>query len=305
VRRAALLGLVLAALLGPSAAAQERIAYPPFDNSAFPYDGPVPPDGRPFLDVTDGGRRGHTSPRGGIYWQERTYSDRRVLLAVPRAFDPSQPATIVVFFHGNNAVLERDVVRRQGVVRQLVQSRLNAVLVAPQMAVDALDSSAGRFWQPGHFARFLDEAAVRLGGMTGSAPAVFARAPVIVVAYSGGYLPAAYSLTVGGAEGRIRGLVLLDALYGETARFADWIGRRGAAFVVSAYSASTRAENVALQQTLRERGVAATNGLPPHVGPGAAIFVDAGAVVHNDFVTRAWTADPLRVVLSRLREIAR
>ena len=35
-------------------------------------------------------------------------------------------------------------------------------LVAPQLAVDAPDSSAGNFWKPGHFARYIDEAAERL-----------------------------------------------------------------------------------------------------------------------------------------------
>ena len=54
---------------------------------------------------------------------------------------------------------QRDVVGRQAVVDQLEASGLNAVLVAPQFAVDALDSSAGHFWLPGAFAAFMDEAA--------------------------------------------------------------------------------------------------------------------------------------------------
>ena len=50
--------------------------------------------------------------------------------------------------------------------------------------------------------------------------------PVILVAYSGGYLPAAFALAQGGAGERVRGVVLLDALYGEEDKFADWIERR-------------------------------------------------------------------------------
>ena len=46
--------------------------------------------------------------------------------------------------------------------------------------------------------------------------------PVVIVAYSGGYLPAVYSLTVGGDAGRVRGVVLLDALYGERDKFVSW-----------------------------------------------------------------------------------
>src|SRR4051795_8786945 len=54
-----------------------------FDAAPFPYDGMVPgdpdanTDDAPFLDAEEGGRRGHTSNRGGIYWENETYSERR------------------------------------------------------------------------------------------------------------------------------------------------------------------------------------------------------------------------------------
>ncbi len=66
-----------------------------FENSAFPYHGLIPNyqetgKTRPFLDVDENGRLGHSSPRGGIHWEDQTYSDRTVLLAAPQSFDPSQ-----------------------------------------------------------------------------------------------------------------------------------------------------------------------------------------------------------------------
>ena len=137
-------------------------AYVPFQQSPFPFEGTVPGKEEPFLDVEKDGRRGHTSPRGGVYWQDETYSDRRVLLDIPRGFDPAKPGVLVVYFHGNKSVLERDVVRRHQIPRQVARAGLNAVLVAPQFAVDALDSTAGRFYHPGHFAKFMDEAAREL-----------------------------------------------------------------------------------------------------------------------------------------------
>jgi hypothetical protein len=45
---------------------------------------------------------------------------------------------------------------------QITAAGVNAVLVAPQFAVNAADSSAGKFWEPNGFQRFLDEAAVKL-----------------------------------------------------------------------------------------------------------------------------------------------
>jgi hypothetical protein len=277
-----------------------------FENSAFPYHGVIPNyqetgKSRPFLDVDDNGRLGHSSPRGGIHWEDQTYSDRSVLLAAPQSFDPAKGGVIIVFFHGNNATLSRDVIARQQIVRQLADSGLNAVLVAPQLAVDAQDSSAGRFWSSGGFASFLGEAQSKLGDLYPNARGAFRRMPVIIVAYSGGYLPAAYSLTVGGDQGRVRGVVLLDALYGERDKFVSWAEGPGRnAFFVSAYSTSSRAGNDAVRSQLEAAGVPTVSGLPAQLTPGVAAFVDAGSVDHNDFVTSAWGGAPLRDIFSRI-----
>ena len=94
----------------------------PFEVSPFPYRGIAPRTGKPFLDVEEGVRRGRTARRGGVLWEHTTYSDRRVLMAIPRGFDIRRPALIVVFFHGNGATLARDVRNRQQVPRQIVES---------------------------------------------------------------------------------------------------------------------------------------------------------------------------------------
>jgi len=263
-----------------------------------------PSKSRPFLDVDENGRLGHSSHRNGVLWEDTTYNDRHVLLAASTDFNPNAPGALVVFFHGNNATLERDVVERQQTVRQLAQANLNAVLVAPQMAVDARDSSAGNFWRPGAFAQFLDEADGKLAALYPQASrAAFRRMPVILVAYSGGYLPAAYSLAYGGAGDRIRGVVLFDALYGEPDKFARWIeSQTGNAFFVSAFSGSSKDGNVAMQERLERNGVHTQSSLPAKLGPGVVAFVDAGDASHDDFVSVAWTSDPLRDVLSRVAQ---
>lgn len=282
------------------------VAYVEFKNSAFPYHGDVPASqeggGKPFLNVEENGRLGHQSPRGGVLWEDQTYSDRRVLVAASPNFDPKAPGVIVVYFHGNNATLARDVVGRQRAPRQVAAARLNAVLVAPQMAVDARDSSAGNFWREGGFATFLDEAESKIAKLFPNAThADFARMPVVIVAYSGGYLPAAFSLAHGGAGGRIKGVVLLDALYGEPDKFARWIEQeRGRAFFVSAYSTSSKAENNALRARLERDGVSTVAGVPTALDANVVAFVDSGDVAHEDFVNYAWTSDPLTDVLARV-----
>ncbi len=275
----------------------------PFATAPFPYDGVVPSTGEPFLDTVARGRRGHTSPRGGLLWEDRHYSDRRTLLFVPTGFDPERPATLVVFFHGNNSTLERDVLARQRVPAQLEASGLNAILAAPQFAYDAPDSSAGGFWRPQAFRRWLGEVSAQLAILLGDGrlgPRLDAL-PVVLVAYSGGYNPAAYALSVGGAGDRICGVVLLDALYGEEPLFADWLAQRGPAFFLSAYSASAAAGNRALQSLLATRGVphAHAHGNPP-LAPGTAAFLAVDAVAHEDFVTHAWRENPLQWLLGEL-----
>jgi len=281
-----------------------NVAMPEFQNSAFPYHGGLPDKDQAFLDVNANGRLGHTSPRGGVYWEDQTYNDRHVLLAAPPDFDPHRPGALIVFFHGNEATLARDVLDRQQAPRQLAQSGLNGVLIAPQLAVDALDSSAGRFWQAGALAEFLGEAEDRLAKLyPGVSRNAFRRMPVILVAYSGGYMPAAYALAQGGASERVRGVVLLDALFGEDDKFADWIEREhNRAFFVSAYSKSSHDENEALRKRVEQDGVRTVSTLPERLSPGVVAFVDAGDASHVDFVSTAWTSDPLRDILARVSQ---
>lgn len=281
---------------------EPRLQLAAFDASPFPYRGIVPDSNKPFLDTQSGPRRGHTTGRGDVLWEDETYSDRRSILFLPQGFNPQLPALIVLYLHGNGATLERDVRDRQAVARQLAESGLNAALVAPQLAVDAADSSAGNFWRPGHLARYLDEAAERLMRLFGDRRAgpVFNAAPVVIVAYSGGYLPAAYSLARGGADHRVRGVILMDALYGEEPKFAAWVAARWrTAFLLSAFTESTREENATLKHMLAARRISYSEGLPPSLVLGTVAFVATGGIeMHTDFMTRAWGPEPLRQALA-------
>ena len=275
-----------------------------FRTAPFPYHGKVPDTGLDFMDVNSAGRLGHRSNRGGIYWEDATYSDNRVLLALPKGFDLARKFVIVVYFHGNSATLERDVIGRQAVVDQLEDSGLNAVLVVPQLAVDALDSSAGRFWLEGAFKQFMAEAAQQLGRIAGRAEArrAFEAAPIVLVAYSGGYDPAAYALAVGGLRDRIRGVLLLDAAFGESEAFADWIvTNRRSAFFFSAFSASSKPGNLEIERLLQSRKLAVEQDVPKQLKAATVGFYEAeDDVAHEDFVTDAWEHWPLRSLLSRI-----
>lgn len=291
---------------GPLPRAKSKLVE--FETAPFPYDGIIPRTGRPFINVSENGRRGHRTGAGRVYWEDETYNDRQVLLHLPKGFDIRRPSLLIVYFHGHGAKLADDVYLRQQVPAQISSSGINAALVAPQLALNAADSSAGKLWQPGGFAQFLGEAGQKLAKLHGDPVSVrsFASMPVVVVSYSGGYVATAWSAHHGGITNRLRGVVLFDALYGELDIFADWITKQKSAFFISTYASSTQARNIQLQHMLTERSINFTTALEPRLEPGSIAFLPASKdAAHRNFLTRAWVDEPLKDLLDRLKGYSR
>jgi hypothetical protein len=281
-----------------------RTSLEEFETAPFPYHGMVPGSGRPFLNAGSEGRLGHVNFRGQVLWESETFSNDRVLLHIPPSFDPRRPAVMVVFFHGHGASLTQDVLDRQQVPEQITAAGANAVLVAPQFAFNAADSSAGKFWEPNGFKRFLDEAAVKLARMYGDPRMAwtFSRMPIVIVAYSGGFAPTLSVLERGGVRSRVRGLVLLDALYGGIDKFGDWIAANRSTFFISSYTPHNARRNADLENLLRKRSVPYSSQLRNYHLQGMVSFLPAGDISHRDFVTHAWADYPIRDVLVRMDE---
>lgn len=283
----------------------------PFDRGPFPYAGRVDETRLPFFDLVEPAtrRRGRTSASGTVYWEKETYSDRRSLLHIPAGFDPRRAALIVVYLHGHMATLERTVIGEHQIPRQIEESAVNAVLLAPQLAYDAPDSSPGKLWADGGFARYVDEAAERLLQLWGERRigATLNAAPIIIVAFSGGYKSALWSLHRGGANHRVRGVILLDALYGEEDKLAAWFVRwRRQAFLLSLYTASTQSHQETLKGLLRAAKIAPSSGIPARLTSGTVSFLDGGGVQrHMAYPLDGPPRDPLRHLLPRIPGFAR
>lgn len=273
-----------------------------FESAPFPYDGPVTGTQRAAYAAEQVDEESHAPSGGRLFRQKEAYKDRRVLLHIPETFDVRRPGVIVVFFHGHRATLTRDVLNRQQVAAQISASGVNAILVAPQFAVAASDSSPGNLGEPGGFKRFLDEAGKKLAAAHGNSASAraFANMPVVIVAYSGGYLASAWALHHGGATNRVRGLVLLDALYGDVDKFAAWIAGNRDAFFLSAYMGNTtRRKNTELMQILDEREISYVTEMPQRNRRDNVVFLPTSGTRHNDYVTAAWAANPIKDVLQR------
>jgi hypothetical protein len=124
----------------------------------------------------------------------------------------------------------------------------------------------------------------------------------VIVAYSGGFVSAAYSLNVGGLGNRVVGLVLLDALYGELDKFSSWIVKNNrSAFFVSSYTQSTKRHDDELARTLRDKGIPVVYELNGPLKPGSVAFLSTKeGIRHRDYVTLAWTEHPVKDVLLRI-----
>lgn len=157
------------------------------------------------------------------------YADPTVLVFIPHHHRVARDAAVstVVHFHGHNTTAERAIVAHQ-LREQLYESKQNAILVVPQLAVMAADSSCGKLEVPGGFARMLgdtlrslDVASVRnvAGRAALSADASLGR--VCISAHSGGYHAAACALRNGGVS--VQETYLFDALYADVDVFRDWV----------------------------------------------------------------------------------
>lgn len=271
----------------------------PLDNAPFPVRSASSSE-------ADGDKHVRINFRSRVSWERGAFSDPRVLLHIPKGFDPNKPSVMVVFYHGHGATLTRDVLNRQEVPEQISEAGANAVLVAPQLAYDARSSNPGKLWEPGAFARMVREAGDQLTKLYGDprAAKTFANMPIIIVAYSGGYLSAATSLERGGLKGRVRGVVLLDALYGELGGFANWISHNRSGFFVSSWTRSTQRRNAELEGMLSDRDVTFRRGALKTANlNGNVVFLPGeDGIRHRDFVNHAWADKPIRDILVRLPE---
>jgi hypothetical protein len=172
------------------------------------------------------------------------------IVHAPPGFDARAPLHLVVFLHGFNGctqVLARGgrVSCREGeperdgwdLARHHDAAAKNTLFVIPQLAFMRRDGRPGCFGQRGCFRRFLEELlgetlAKQLGG-----PRTLRDVESLdLVAHSGGYHTALAILEQGEVAERVRAVILLDALYGYSARFARWLERaEGRARLVSVY----------------------------------------------------------------------
>ncbi len=240
------------------------------------------------------------------------YRDDTVIVFVPERhrFLAGEGVSTLVHFHGHNSTAQRAMVAH-ALSEQLVDSRQNAILIVPQLAVLAADSSCGRLESAGGLARLLRGAlsgASRLGRRVLDDSGFPEQSPlgrVCLSAHSGGYHAAACCLHHGGVD--VRETYLFDALYAESDVFRDWVLARRADpaasrhKLVSYFTAdgATEPVNQALRAELERHGVLVAQEL--HEGAlSRRDLSHAGAVFVRTELAHSgvtWETNALRDVL--------
>ena len=158
-----------------------------------------------------------------------------VAVHVPQGFDATRRPGLVLYFHGWNgcviASLGDDDVpctagldprHASGLSAQIDEARINALLVAVELRVDAASGDAGQLILHGGLRDLLRELfAERLAPILGCVLETDELDRVVVVAHSGGYQAAASAVRYGEIP-QISEVDLLDAFYGANDVFADW-----------------------------------------------------------------------------------
>ncbi len=110
----------------------------------------------------------------------------------------------------------------------------------------------------------------------------------------------------GRVQNRIRGVVLLDALYGEVDKFLAWFAKNRTTFFVSAYTDSTPRKNATLKTILARQKIAYETDLKQQKWQHGVTFLSTNSNVgHWNFVSRAWADYPIKDLLSKLDEYRR
>lgn len=198
------------------------------------------------------------------------YRDATTIVFVPSHYRvlEDQRVDAVVHFHGHRTTAGESMLKHQ-LREQVDDSRQNAVLIMPQGPVRGSDSSGGKLDKPGGFAAFLGEVRAALQSARAAEALGPSRVPgaarmgmVCLSAHSGGFGVTARCIKHGGFE--VGEVYLFDALYGEVAAYADWIGERrdqggrGRHKLVCYYTGGkVKTNSMALMRELRRHGIEA------------------------------------------------
>jgi hypothetical protein len=156
------------------------------------------------------------------------YSDSSVAIFIPKGFDPKKSIDLVIYFHGwyNNI---DSACAQFSLIEQFCEAKRNAVFVFPEGPKNAPDSFGGRVEETDGLKSLVSDVIRTL--KTTKAVSSGTIGNIVLAGHSGAYRVIAFALMRGGLTQNVSDVILFDALYGQTEKFAYWIDRYKGRFI--------------------------------------------------------------------------
>lgn len=180
------------------------------------------------------------------------YTDSSVAIFIPKGFKPTANIDIVVYFHGWYNNLDSACAQFK-LIEQFAESKKNALFVFPEGPKDSPDSFGGRVEETGGLKNLVNDVLMFLKKKKRIRSTNVEK--IILAGHSGAYRVISYALMRGGVTKNISDVILFDALYGQTEKFAYWIDNYKGRFVnIYTDSGGTKNESESLMADLKGWG---------------------------------------------------
>lgn len=162
---------------------------------------------------------GHTYSRQ-VFPAEKHYSDSSVALFIPKGFKQTKTVDLIIYFHGWNNNIDSACAQFK-LIEQFAESNKNALFVFPEGPKDAPDSFGGRLEENDGLNNLVNDVLKYLNEKKKISHSKVGK--IILAGHSGAYRVISYCLMRGGLTKNISDVILFDALYGQTEKYAYWI----------------------------------------------------------------------------------
>jgi hypothetical protein len=213
-----LIGCLLAVTLSPGQPLSERynalgtLLLPQWSTAPFPH--PARAAGHTY-----GGKSFPFDPH---------YSDSTVAIFIPNGFIPGPSTDLVIYFHGWYNSID-SACAQFALIEQFSESKRNAVFVFPEGPKHSPDSFGGRLEANDALKNLIADVLAVLQEKKIVATKKIGR--IILAGHSGAFRVMAFCVNRGGVTKHITDVILFDALYAQTEKYARWIEHGNGRFI--------------------------------------------------------------------------
>lgn len=162
------------------------------------------------------------------YPKDTHYKDSSVAIFIPKGFKQTSATNFVVYFHGWYNNIDSSCIQHN-IIEQFYESNKNAIFIFPEGPKNAPDSFGGKLEEKDGLKNLINDVAqflVKNGEINSTQVG-----NIVLAGHSGAYRVISFCLMRGGLTPNISDVILFDALYGDTEKYAYWIDNFNGRFI--------------------------------------------------------------------------